>query len=187
VALLISSSALDASEIAIWAKTLRNGLARFHGEGGESFADYEPGVRELNPRSRQSRLVAVLERLLATESTPQEAAAETEVIVMENPDQLFAILTGIYFSAVEAFADEVVMQQLVDYLVTLAKLPDAINTTSAAFEIDGTAYVQPGEIVELADGRLWCDLPGFDRQISQSFQGMYTYLERAMFIHCLAS
>lgn len=86
---------------------------------------------------------------------------------------------GLHFSAAETLNDEVPLQRLVDYMVELASLPDAINngTTAQIIEViergdSKEKRIEVGEVFELGDdGRLWRDLPGFGWNLTESFQG----------------
>jgi hypothetical protein len=68
-----------------------------------------------------------------------------------------------------------VLQILVELIATLGQLPDAVNLRAEAIVMDAdgmTVRVEPGEVVELPDGRLWSALPGFDISLTEILQGM---------------
>lgn len=168
--LLTTPAATIASSIGAWAQSQREGwLAELYGE------DITEDVRQLKPESAQSQLVSVLEDLLSRTCTVTQAVERTQQLVLSEPGKLFANLTGIYFSAVKFFADEGTTRVLVDYIVALAKLPDAVNEGPEPMVIDlggdRTYSIQPGEVIDPGDGKLWRTLPGFSMYISEESQG----------------
>ncbi|KAF1830462.1 hypothetical protein BDW02DRAFT_534015 [Decorospora gaudefroyi] len=129
-----------------WAQTQREGwLSSLYGqESGD-------GIRSLSNNSVQSQLINVLEGLLASTLSPKDAATKTASLIMSQKDvnTPWSNTIGMCLKAAEDFADEKELQALVDLLVELASLPDAINE----------------------GGKLWSELPEFSWNLTESFQG----------------
>ncbi|KAF2196096.1 hypothetical protein GQ43DRAFT_445421 [Delitschia confertaspora ATCC 74209] len=159
-----------------WAQTQREGwLCDLYGK------DSGDGTRKLPNKSVQSQLVSVLDNLLSGKSSPKESAAKTASLIMsqENVDIPWNNLLGLYLDAVEKFADEKDLKALVDYIVELASLPDAVNEgpETKTLDVGGkTLRIEPGQAVVFEEGTLWRDLPRFSSNVTESFQGPERYL-----------
>ncbi len=94
---------------------------------------------------------------------------------------------GIYLNAVQEMNEEKVLKRLVDYLVEIASLPDAINEgpgpkmVSTSF---GNKQIEPGEPIDLDEGRLWRDIPQYSWNLSEVIQGAQNF-KAAAFLNCL--
>jgi len=162
-----------------WAQQQREGwLCELYGK-----YDSITGTRHLSIFSAQSQLVTILTDALSGNISSSESAKRTNSLVTTCTDvdagTLFMNFLGLHFSAAETLNDEVPLQRLVDYMVELASLPDAINngTTAQIIEViergdSKEKRIKVGEVFELGDdGRLWRDLPGFGWNLTESFQG----------------
>ncbi|CZT20219.1 uncharacterized protein RCC_06076 [Ramularia collo-cygni] len=80
----------------------------------------------------------------------------------------------IFYNAVEESPNPTISQRLVDFIVALASLPDAINSSNKdkIMDIGGgqMAHVQPGGIMKFANRTFWKDLPDFAMELSERFQ-----------------
>lgn len=157
-----------------WAKSEREGwLCQLYG------IDQDDGTRILPPDSIQSRMVDVLERVMSLDVSPKEGAAQTASLIMEQEDvdTPWNNHLGLHLHAAEVFDDEKVLEALVEYLIELASLPDAIHDgpDSRTFQTSyGTVQIEPGQPIETEDGRLWRDLPGYPINLTERLQGEYT-------------
>jgi hypothetical protein len=159
-----------------WATSCREGwLAHLYGE------DSGTGINSLSPESVQWQLVGVLDDMLSDKASPKDSAARSAslIISQEDPETLWDNHMGLHLSAAENFADEWQQQALVDYIVELASLPDAMNkgpdiktwkdNTGPAVEI---VRIAPGENIVVHEGQqLWRDVPGFSLNVAESIQG----------------
>jgi hypothetical protein len=171
--------ATNPNTITTWAKSQRKGwLCLLYGE------DITEDLRRLHPESKQSQLVAVLEDLLSGTSTLHEAVERTQPLVLADPATLFANFTGVYFSAVLFFAGKATTKVLVDYIVALGSLPDAVNAGPDPMVIDlggDRVYsIAPGEVIDPGDGKLWRTLPGFNMYIVEEFQGACVHFQPSL-------
>ena len=154
-----------------WAQTQREGwLCDLYGK------DSSDGTRKLPSESVQSQLVNVIDDLLSGTSSPKDSAAKTASLVMsqKDVDTPWSNLLGLYLNAAEKFADEKALRVLVDYIVELANLPDAINEgpETKTFDAGGRILsIEPGQAIEFDEGKLWRDLPRFSSDLTESFQG----------------
>jgi hypothetical protein len=158
-------------------------LARFYGEkSGEDNGDYsDEDTKVLSKESVHWQLVGVIENLLLCNASPKETAAKTASLIVssENPEIAWSNHLGIYLSAAETFTDEKELKVLVDYIVELASLPDAVNegpktktwTSEQGETVNQEVCVKPGEEIVLSGGRLWRDLPEFSMNVTERFQG----------------
>jgi len=153
-----------------WAQTQRGGwLCDLYGKNNDD------GTQKLPNDSVQSRLVTVLENLLAKKTAPKDAATETASIIMSQEDigTPWSNLLGLYLSAAETFEDEQDLEALVDYIVELASLPDARNEglETKTMDMGGEVlHIQPGHAVIQGETKLWSGLPQFSLNVAESFQ-----------------
>ena len=166
-----------------WAQSQREGwLARLYGagSGGGSSEDSDEDTKALSTESVQWQLVGVIENLLLGNASPKDLAANTASLIMssDDPETLWSNHLGIYLSAAQTFADEKELKALVDYIVELASLPDAVNDssvvktwTSGEGERVTQVCVKPGEEIVHIFGKLWRELPQFGMNLTERFQG----------------
>lgn len=157
-----------------WARTQREGwLCELYG------VDNEDGTRVLPPDGVQYNLVSIMEKHLSFDISPSDAAAQTASLIMTQKDVETPAcnLVGIYYSAVQDIDDENILGVLVDYLVELAGLPDAINKGPET-KIVGTGlgdrYIEPGQPIIFESGKLWSELPEFGWNLTEILQGKHT-------------
>jgi hypothetical protein len=153
-----------------WAQGERDGwLCRLYGE------DNDDGTRELPPQSVQASLVKIIDGLLTDTTSPRDAAVKTIPLLSPEDDTPFMNLIGLCLHAAESFADEKILQTLVDYFVTLVGLSNATNECpkSTQANIRGEKQqVKPIEITEFGDdGGLLKELPNFSISLTESLQG----------------
>jgi len=176
----MSQTTID-TKITNWAHSQRKGwLCELYGKDDTTTT---ATTRHLPPSSAQSHLVAILTDTLSGHSSATEAARETDALfttcIEVEANTLFANLLGLHFAAAEILDDQVLLQRLVDYMVELASLPDAVNKTPGVQIIDVVEMgerkqrrIEVGEVFGLGeDGRLWRDLPGFGWNLTERFQG----------------
>jgi len=172
----------NSSVLTDWAAQQREGwLYELYGED-----DPITGTRHLPTSSAQSQLVTILTDALSGNVSSVDSARSIDLLVTTctavDAGMLFMNLLGLHFSAAETFNDEVILQRLVDYMVELASLPDAINRGRMAQVIEiiekgdsKAKRIEVGEAFELGDdGVLWKDLPGFGWNLTESFQGSWS-------------
>lgn len=134
--------------------------------------------RELAEGSTQSQLFHIFEDLLSHKAPPKTSAVKTARIVASNPHAWYDVI-GIYLTTAEKVADEDALQALVNYIVELASLPNAVNESHEAMIVDHIGYagssvrIEPGEPLALGEEgkKLWRDLPSFSMEITERFQG----------------
>jgi hypothetical protein len=153
-----------------WAQSERDGwLCRLYGE------DNDDGTRELPPQSVQASLVKVIDGLLTDTTSPRDAAVKTIPLLSPEDDTPFMNLIGLCLHAAERFADEKILQTLVDYFVTLVGLSNAANEPHEATHSNMRGEkqrVEPIEITEFGDdGGLLKELPNFSISLTESLQG----------------
>lgn len=124
----------------------------------------------------QSRLVSILEDLLSQKLSPKDSAAKIASTILSEVDAgtPWTNLIALNLNAAKTFSDEEHLHLLVDYLVELASLPDAINESSEAKTSDvtgKTVLIAPGQSIVFEEGKLWSDLPTFSRDLTEGFRG----------------
>jgi hypothetical protein len=165
-----------------WAQSQRQGwLCNLYGK------NHSDGTRTLPNDCVQSQLIGCLDSLLSKRSSAQDAAAETASLIMsqEDVDTPWSNLLGLYLSAAETFGEQDILVLLVEYIVKLANLPDAINEGPVERILDEggiTRRVEPGQVVVFEEGTLWRDLPRFQRELTERFQGKY---RPPCSVHCI--
>jgi hypothetical protein len=157
-----------------WVKSHREGwLCDFYG------SDQSDGTRKLSEDTPQWQLVGVIEALLLSTLSPKDAAAKTALLITsaDAPEAPWQNHLGISLSAAEQFGDEKQQKALVDYIVELASLPNLINEGPGAKtwirgegERIENMRIEPGEAIPV-DGLLLRDLPAFNMNVSERFQG----------------
>jgi hypothetical protein len=123
----------------------------------------------------ESTLIDILDNLLTRRVSPVDSAAKSASFITSQVDAPFGNLLGVYFSAIENSTDDADLQVLVDYIVALSRLPNAVNKGPEAMAVDTGGFfkkIYPGEDIILeGKKRLWRDLPGLSMVITESFQG----------------
>lgn len=156
-----------------WASSLRAGwLFSAYDEDGDD------GIRKIPDESVELQLLNALEDLLLARVSPKDSAAKTAYLIMseEDIDQWWYSLWTMYFDAVEKLEDEKHSKALVDYVVELASLPDAVNEgpgTKTIEECGGKKVrIEAGQTVVFEGwGTLWRDLPQFSIYFTDTLQG----------------
>jgi len=169
------------TKITNWAQSQRKGwLCELYGKDDTTTTTT---TRRLPPSSAQSHLVTILTDTLSGHSAAAESARKTDALfttcIEVEANTLFMNLLGLQFAAAETLDDQVLLQRLVDYMVELASLPDAVNSKPGVQVIEVIEMgegkerrIEVGEVFELGeDGRLWRDLPGFGWNLTERFQG----------------
>lgn len=152
-----------------WAQSQREGwLCQLYGK------DHQDGTRTLPTDCVQAHILGVLEKLLTTDLSPGDAASQTASLILAQEDvgTPWSNHIGLYYHAVQNIDNEDILKILIDYLAELASLPDAINEGPGVkiVEVDN-ARIEPGQPVRVAGGKLWRDLPEFNWNLSEIFQG----------------
>jgi len=174
-----------ARQVEDWSRGQCDGwLAQLYGEVDRTHSER----KHLPPTSVQSQLVTVLSKVLLGNLAAGSSVEQTAALVLSHrePGLPFMNLQGMCLQAAESTDDEGALRRLADWLVALAHLPDAVNATdedkieSQAMLPDGTwgdRLIKSGDFIELENGRLWRDLPGFSMNITENTQGPepYTY------------
>ncbi|KAF3043247.1 hypothetical protein E8E12_009875 [Didymella heteroderae] len=141
------------------------------------------GTRVLQPDTVQSRQLDILNGLISFRVSPADAASKTASLVLSHADveTIWLNITGLVISAAETIDEEQVSAALIDFLVELASLPDAINPGPEAMTANNEdhepARIQPGQPVCFMGGRLWRDLPQHSWGVGETFQGPEQYLK----------
>jgi hypothetical protein len=137
------------------------------------------GTRVLPPESAQARLLCILDDLLSFNTSPQDAAATTASVLLAEDYPPFMNLIGLYLGAAESYEEVNVLQALVDYFVAIASLPDAVNERPEARvlnPLDGwRTRIEPGEVIAVQRGRYWRELPDFNWNLAERFQGAFRF------------
>jgi len=152
---------------ASWAQTERSGwLCKLYGKIDES------GSKKLPEESVQSQIVGILEVLLSFDTSPKDSAAKTASLILsrEDVDTPWNNLLGLILDAAENFTEEKELGALVDYVVELASLPDAVNEAPETKILEKLS-IEPGQAIVFEEGKLWSDLPGFSANVTERFQG----------------
>lgn len=84
-------------------------------------------------------LIHILDRLLSRNVSMDESAINTAALVADQVDfaDPVCVHMGQLFSAVERFAERESLQALVDYIVAVASLSDAVNESSQTKSAEG--------------------------------------------------
>ncbi|KAF2871798.1 hypothetical protein BDV95DRAFT_572856 [Massariosphaeria phaeospora] len=162
-----------------WAQSQRSGwLCRLYGSPDASAS----GARTLSPLTVQSRLLDIVEAALIGTSAPADAAVATASLIMSQEDVStpWANLTGLWLNAAESLADKQELRTLVEYVVAVAGLPDAVNEGPGVKVVDTggglISRIEPGQAV--CDGKLrfWQDLPSYSWTLGDVFQGPESWI-----------
>jgi len=124
------------------------------------------------------QLYRVFEDTMTRKTSAKDSTSKTASLVSSEPKAWYDVI-GIYLTCAEKIADEDALKALVDYIVELASLPDAINESHETVVIDHIGYagasvlIEPGEPLVMGYGgkRLWRDLPDLSMEITERFQG----------------
>jgi hypothetical protein len=141
---------------------------------------YNVDMTKLKPESTEAQLVTIIDGMILSDHTPESAAAKAATIVLGEamPEDPYAELLRIPFHAA-LFLDEPGLRKLVDFLIALANLPDAINTSSTPKTAttfhpevkDGILSFRPGDTIVFENGVLWKDLPNWKMNVTETHQG----------------
>lgn len=158
-----------------WVAAQRKGwLCQLYGQ------DNRDGSRSLHPDTVQSRQLDILDELVSLQASPKDAASRTAALVLSQArvDTIWLNITGLVIGAAETIDDEKVAIALIDFLVELASLPDAINPEPEAMNMDDGGFtfwkVEPGQPIAMLGGTLWRDLPQYTWGVTETIQGMQT-------------
>jgi len=129
------------------------------------------------------QLYRMFEDTMTGKASAKDSASKTASLVSSEPKAWYDVI-GIYVTSAEKIADEDALTVLVDYIVELASLPDAINESHETVVIDHIGHagasvpIAPGEPLVMGYGgkRLWRDLPDLSMEITEHFQGPEQYL-----------
>lgn len=151
--------------------------ARNQGEGW-LYSLINKDDKELSEESTLWQIYHIIEDLMSHKASSKDSATKTASLVASNPYAWYDVI-GICIVSAERVADDNALKALVDYIVELAKLPDAFNETNEAVIIDHICYagasvrIEPGEPLKIGDSgkKLWRDLPNFSMKITEHFQG----------------
>jgi hypothetical protein len=158
-----------------WINSQREGwLTQLYGE------ECGDGTRVLHPDTVQSRQLDIIEDLISFRVSAEEAASRTASLVLSqtNVGTIWVNITGLVVNAAETIDDEKVSAALIDFLVELASLPDAINPGPEVMMVDDEGHkpsrIEPGQPVVMMGGKLWIDLPQYSWTVTETFQGKQT-------------
>lgn len=158
-----------------WVESQRLGwLAQLYGQ------ETSDGNKVLEHHTVQSRQLDILDDLISFRISPEDAASRTASLVLSHADveTVWLNITGLVISAAETIDDEQIANALIDLLVELASLPDAVNPGPEAMTVNNKDHkpskVEPGQQVVMMGGRLWRDLPQYSWGITETFQGEQT-------------
>ncbi|KAI4921817.1 hypothetical protein J4E90_000244 [Alternaria incomplexa] len=120
---------------------------------------------------------------MTRKASAKDSASKTASLVSSEPKAWYDVI-GIYLTSAEKIADEDALKALVEYIVELASLPDAINESHETVVIDHIGHagasvpIEPGEPLVMGYGgeRLWRDLPDLSMELTERFQGPEQYL-----------
>ncbi|KAI4959143.1 hypothetical protein J4E86_002864 [Alternaria arbusti] len=123
------------------------------------------------------QLYRIFENTMTGKASAKDSASKTASLVSSEPKAWYDVI-GIYVTSAEKIADEDALKALVDYIVELASLPDAINESHETVVIDHIGHagasvpIEPGETLVMGYGgkRLWKDLPDLIMEITERFQ-----------------
>lgn len=162
-----------------WIKSQREGcLAQLYGQ------EQTDGTRVLQPDTVQSRQLDILDDLISFRIPPEDAASKTASLVLSHADvdTIWLNITGLVIKAAETFEDEKISGALIDFLVELASLPDAVNPgpeVMTANDDQNPSITKPGQPVVFQGGKLWRDLPQYSWNVTETFQGERTGMRGA--------
>ena len=155
-------------------KSQREGwLAQLYGQ------EQTDGTRVLQPDTIQSRQLDILDDLISFRVSPEDAACKTASLVLSHADvdTIWLNLAGLVIKAAETIDNKKVSGALIDFLVELASLPDAVNPgpeVMTANDDQNPLIIKPGEPVVFQGGKLWRDLPQYSWNVTETFQGEQT-------------
>jgi hypothetical protein len=130
------------------------------------------------PTSLSSQLNSLLDNLLSSKTIPAASASATATLIQSQPNISLALskLIGLFFSTAESRTSVEELNLLASYLVELASLPDAINQGPEAKMWDAGGgemhRIEVGEIIVIDEKRLWSELPMWEWNVTERFQGM---------------
>lgn len=156
-----------------WTRTQEEGwLCRLLGENAEK-----------SPKeSTVWQLYRMIEEVMSYKTSAKDSATKTASLISRKPKAWFDIV-GIDVALAVKLEDEDALEALVDYIVALASLPDAVNESHEPVVVDNIGYggtsvlIEPGEPLVMGSGaaKLWRDLPGWSMEITEGFQGKDLY------------
>jgi hypothetical protein len=128
------------------------------------------------------QLHRTIEDVLSFKASTKDAATKTASLISHEPKAWFKFV-WIEVALAEKLEDGEALKVLVDYIVALASLLDAVNESHGAVVVDNVGYggasvtIEPGEPLAIGSGgaRLWGDLPDRNIEITESFQGKDIY------------
>lgn len=147
--------------------------------------DENPG--DMSKVSTVWQLYGIFEDTMTRKVSAKDSASKTASLVSSTPKAWYDVI-GIYVTAAEKIADEDALEALVDYIVELASLPDALNESHELVVIDHIGHagasvrINPGEPLVMGSGgkRLWRDLPDWSMEITERLQGRHSYCMRQL-------
>jgi hypothetical protein len=155
-----------------WIRSQREGwLSQFYGQ------EQSDGTRVLQTDTVQSRQLDIIDDLISFRVSPGSAATRTASLVLSHADveTIWLNITGLVINAAETIDNEKVSAALIDFVVELASLPDAVNpgpeVMTANDDDHNPVRIEPGQAVVFQGGKLWIDLPQYSWNVTETFQG----------------
>ncbi|RMZ74432.1 hypothetical protein GMOD_00003469 [Pyrenophora seminiperda CCB06] len=140
-------------------------------------------TEELSRETTLRQIYRTIENAMSHKTLAKDSATKTASLISKDPKVWFDVV-GIDVSLAVRLQDDEALRALVDYLVELASLPDAINESDETVVVENIGYggasvcIEPGEPLVMGDGgaKLWRDLPDWSMVMTESFQGPELWL-----------
>ncbi|KAI4722810.1 hypothetical protein E4T48_01004 [Aureobasidium sp. EXF-10727] len=123
----------------------------------------------------------ILKEVLEDSITSDEAASQVSAFVFSH-DDFMSVYLGILstiIGAAQALSEQRDLFRLAELILALSQLPDARNERSETIRLylEPKSYnIAPGEVIKIDNARIWCDLPSFSTDLSDSMRGPTAYI-----------
>ncbi|CAD0108368.1 unnamed protein product [Aureobasidium uvarum] len=123
----------------------------------------------------------ILKEVLEDSITSDEAATRVSTFVFSHNDFL-SIYSGVLSTIIGAahqLSEQRDLSKLAGLVSALSRLPDDRNDSNKTLHLylELESYdIAPQEVIEVDDGKIWCDLPCFHTELGDSMRGPTAYI-----------
>lgn len=122
-------------------------------------------------------LIDILKEVFEDNIHPDEAANRVSSFVFSHDDFLsvYAGVLSTIVSAAHELSEEDDLHRLANLVLALSRLGDARNKSDGALCLSfesKTCEIEPNQVIEVDDGKIWSDLPHFMTNFCEDMQGI---------------
>ncbi|KAK6001707.1 hypothetical protein QM012_002197 [Aureobasidium pullulans] len=146
----------------------------------EGFLELAYAQRE-QEKEESAYFIGILKEVFEDTLQPDEAASQVSSFVFSYDDFL-SVYSGVLSTIVDAahqLSEEHDLHRLANLLLALSRLGQVRNNSAETLHLSfiGKNYeIEPDQIIEFGNGKLWSDLPYFLILFSEEMQGPTAYL-----------